>query len=259
MQVRPGLGWLTVAAERTAFRLRCVPGRAGASKSGSGSPAGTPARFGGNRRQRRAGSPARGLRGRSAQRVALCSRPSRGNLLLEEWAGGGDGGQPSLASARASRRPFHPRDAPRRSPSLTASIKKRKKERKITPQPSPVTGGPRGFSCGFRERTRGPAGRRRRRRRRRRRPTWRRAGLGRAAAAPEPSTAVARLGAPTPAPTLARRPRSAQRRSAGALPGAGTARRQRRAARQAPDPQLRSPPAGAARRPEPWNRRRSST
>lgn len=132
-----------------------------------------------------------------------------------------------------------------------------KNERKISPQPSPVTCGPRGGSCGFRERRRGPAGRRRRRRRRR--PTWRRAGLGRAAAAPERPTAVARLAVPTPAPNLARRPRSAQPRSARARPGAGTAQRQRRWARQAPDPQLRCSPAGGARRPEPWNRRRSST
>ena len=131
------------------------------------------------------------------------------------------------------------------------------KERKISPQPSPVTCGPGGGSCGFRERRRGPAGRRRRRRRRR--PTWRRAGLGRAAATPERPSAVARLAVLTPAPNLARRPRSAQPRSARARPGAGTAQRQRRWARQAPDPQLRCSPAGGARRPEPWNRRRSST
>lgn len=137
MQVRPGLGWVTVAAERTAFRLGRSPGRAGASKSGSWSPAGTPARFGGNRRQRPAGSPARVLRRRSAQRVALYSRPSRGNLLLEEWAGGrGDGEEPSFASAWPLRRPFHRRDAPRRNPFLTASIKKRKKERKKNHPPT---------------------------------------------------------------------------------------------------------------------------
>lgn len=128
-------------------------------------------------------------------------------------------------------------DTARRGSSLIASVflkKKRKKERKISPQPSPVTCGPRGGSCGFRERRRGPAGRRRRRRRRR--PTWRRAGLGRAAAAPERPTAVARLVVPTPAPNLARRPQSPQPRSARARRGAGTAQRQRRWACQAPDP-----------------------
>lgn len=59
--------------------------------------------------------------------------------------------------------------------------------------------------------------------------------------------------------TLARRPRSARGRSAGALPGTGPVPRQRGTARQAREPQLRRTPAGAAPRPEPWNRRRSST
>lgn len=235
--------------------MECIPGRAGASESGSGSPAGTPGRFGGNSRQRRAGSPARGC---SAPRAVLHSRPSRsrGNLLPEEWAGGG--GEPSIASAWASWRPFRPRRcAARPLPVASVFFFLKTKERKISPQPSPVTCGPGGGSCGFRERRRGPAGRRRRRRRRR--PTWRRAGLGRAAATPERPSAVARLAVLTPAPNLARRPRSAQPRSARARPGAGTAQRQRRWARQAPDPQLRCSPAGGARRPEPWNRRRSST
>ena len=114
--------------------LRTAPRR-----SGSGSPAGTPGRFGGNRRQLRAASTARG---RSALRAALRSRPSRprGNLLLEEWAGSGDGGEPSLASARASRQRFHPRDAPRRGPSLIASIEKKKKKKRKEKSPPTLTG-----------------------------------------------------------------------------------------------------------------------
>ena len=80
-------------------------------------------------------------------------------------------------------------DAARHGPSLLPLFFFLKtKERKISPQPSPVTCGPGGGSCGFRERRRGPAGRRRRRRRRR--PTWRRAGLGRAAATPERPSAL---------------------------------------------------------------------
>lgn len=59
--------------------------------------------------------------------------------------------------------------------------------------------------------------------------------------------------------TLARRPRSAPGRSAGALPGTGPAPRQRGTARQAREPQLCRTLASAASRPEPWNRRRSST
>lgn len=59
--------------------------------------------------------------------------------------------------------------------------------------------------------------------------------------------------------TLARRPPSARGRSAGALPGTGPAPRQRGTALQAREPQLRRTPAGTAPRPEPWNRRRSST
>jgi hypothetical protein len=82
---------------------------------------------------------------------------------------------------------------------------------------------------------------------RRSRPTWRRAGQGRAAAPERPPSRL-RPAAPTPAPNLAGRPRSTRGRSAGV-----------RAARQARDPQLRRSPGAAARRPEPWNRRRSST
>lgn len=81
---------------------------------------------------------------------------------------------------------------------------------------------------------------------------------------PRLSPAPLRLGSrrPRARPTLAPRPRSARGRSAGARrPGAGPAPRQRGAARQARQPPLRRPPAGrrAAPRPEPWNRRRSST
>lgn len=59
--------------------------------------------------------------------------------------------------------------------------------------------------------------------------------------------------------TLARRPRNARGGSSGALPGTEPGPRQRGTARQAREPQLRRTPAGATPRPEPWNRRRSST
>lgn len=98
-----------------------------------------------------------------------------------------------------------------------------------------------------------PRGGRRRRRRRGRGPTWRRAGLGRAAAALERPTALARLAAPTPAtqPGPAAAERAGQERAGGAEAAPRGC--------QAEHPPLRRPPAGTARRPEPWNRRRSST
>lgn len=120
-----GLGVDSVAARECHSgrgALRPVPGRA---SPGQGVPrrlwGGSECEAGGTSRQCRAGPTAKGLRGRSAWRAALHSRPSRsrGNLLLEKWAGGGDDyGGPSLASARASRRPSHSRDILRQGPFL---------------------------------------------------------------------------------------------------------------------------------------------
>lgn len=60
---------------------------------------------------------------RAASRAPLRPLPSRGNLLPEKGAGGGDDGGPSLSSGPAARQPFHPPHARRRDSSLRSFIK----------------------------------------------------------------------------------------------------------------------------------------
>lgn len=110
-------------------------GEAGVERSPAGPLSSFGVRGGGNSRQGWAGPTAWGLQGRSSQRAAVGPLPSRsqGNLLLEKWAGGGDGRGPSLASARVSGRPFHPRGALPRGPSLCCLSGKKK----VPPPPPP--------------------------------------------------------------------------------------------------------------------------
>lgn len=194
---------------------------------------------------------ARDLSNAVSERLRASPSRPRGNLLPGKgWAGGAGGG---LSCSLCTPRPLTS-DTLRARPSLAPDSEKHTHihtHTHLSEQPVPGHGRP-SAACA----ASGSGG-----------AAPRRGGAGQHGGAqgwagrPRLSAPPPQLGSQRPRVhlTLARRPPSARGRSAGALPGTGPAPRQRGTALQAREPQLLRTPAGTAPRPEPWNRRRSST